>query len=143
MPRLPVIFGIAADAEVAERGPVEAGEDERLVPGRPLAGVDVDEREGGSPGLGEATGPGVDLEARLVAEPAQRRDPVGDEVVVRVAVVAPVDAGLVPAGQPGRGGAPGCPSARSPGAPAPLGKRWRLSGRSARCGSIVGAIRAK
>ncbi len=32
---------------------------------------------------------------------------------------------------------------QKPCAPAPLGKRWRLSGRPTRCGSIAGAIRAK
>ena len=90
-------LGIAADAEVPERGPVEPGEDERLVPGRLRAGVDVDQRERRLPRVGQRAGPGVDLEARLVAEPAQRRDAVGDEVVVGVPVLATVDAGLVPA----------------------------------------------
>ena len=87
-----------------ERGPVQPGQHEGLVPGRLLPGVDVDEREGGLPGVREATGPGMDLEARLVAEPAQGRGPVGDEVVVGAAVAAAVDAGLVPAGQPLRRG---------------------------------------
>ena len=32
---------------------------------------------------------------------------------------------------------------QNPGAAAPFGNRWRFSGRSARCGSIDGAIRAK
>ena len=86
MPRLPVTFGIAADAEVAQRGPVQPRQHEGLVPGRLLAGVDVDQRERGLPGVREPAGPGVDLEAGLVAEPAQRRGAVGDEVVVGAAV---------------------------------------------------------
>ena len=136
-------LGIAADAEVVERGPVQPGEDQRLLPGRPVARVDVDQGEGRLPRLGQLAGPGMDLEARLVAEPGQRRDPIGDQVIVGVAVGAAVEPDLPPARSARPAPWTGCPSARSPGAPAPLGNRCRLSGRSARCGSIVGAIRAK
>ena len=69
---------VAAHAEMPERGPVQPGQDEGLLPGRLLARVDVDVGERRLPRLGQAPGPGVDLEARLVAEPAQRRRAVGD-----------------------------------------------------------------
>ena len=98
-------LGIAADAEVPERGPVQPGQDERLLPGRlRRPGRCRCSAKVGCHGLGQSPGPGVDLEAGLVAEPAQGRRAVGDEVVVRVAVLAAVDARLVPAGQPGRRG---------------------------------------
>src|SRR6185369_119420 len=70
---------VAADADVVQRGAVETRQDERLLPGRRLAWVDVDVGEGGPPRLGQAPGPGVDLEARLVAEPGEARGAVGDE----------------------------------------------------------------
>src|SRR4051812_11278531 len=95
---------VAANADVLEGGPVEPREDERLVPGRHLAGVDVDVGEGRPPRVRQAAGPGVDLEARLVAEPDERRDAVGDEVVVRLAILARLEARLVPPCQPGRRG---------------------------------------
>ncbi len=44
----------------------------------------------------------MDLERRLVAEPAQRRGPVGDEVVVGLAVLALAEALLVPDREPPR-----------------------------------------
>ena len=84
-----------------EGGPVEPGEDQGLLPGRPLAGVDVDEGEGRPLGMWQLASPGVDLERRLVAEPAQRRRAVGNEVGVGG---ASLDAGLAPARQPGRVG---------------------------------------
>ena len=89
---------------MAERRPVEPRQRDGLLPGGLVARVDVDQGEGRLPGVGQAPGPGVDLEARLVAEPGERRDAVGDEVVVGVAVLASIDAGLVPAAEPGRGG---------------------------------------
>src|SRR4051794_445704 len=97
-------LGIAADADVVKRGPIEPGQDERLVPGRRIAGVDVDVGEGRAPRIRKPAGPGVDLEARLVAEPHEGRDAVSDQVVVRLAVLPLLEPGLVPACQPGRGG---------------------------------------
>ena len=137
MPREPVVFGVGAHAEVLERGPVEAGEDERLVPGRLRAGVDVDQRERRRPRLVDRRGPGVDLERGLVAQPAQRRRPVREQVVVAPRSSRsrnPVSCQIVSH----FGALDGMSFCQKPGCPAPFGKRWRLSGRSTRCGSIAG-----
>src|SRR5262245_16395341 len=76
---------VAPDLEMAERRPEELREGDRLLPRRGRPGVDVDEGErrperGLDPG-----GPGVDFEGGEVAEPAERRDPIGDDVLVRLA----------------------------------------------------------
>src|SRR4029079_13942412 len=93
---------IATQAEMPQGGPVEPSKDERLLEGRLLARVDVDVGEGRLPRVGQAPGPGVDLEAGLVAEPTQGRGAVGDQVVVGFAVGPAIDAGLAPASQPRR-----------------------------------------
>src|SRR4029077_15094692 len=88
---------IAADAEMAEGGPEEPGEDERLGPGRPFARVDIDERERRPVRRGQPAGPGMDLECGLVAEPAQGGRPVGHEMEV---VPLCLDARRAPSGEP-------------------------------------------
>ena len=85
-----------------ERGPVQPREGDRLLPGGLVAGIDVDERERRVPRVVELRGPRVDLEGGLVAEPAHRRDPVGEQVRVRLAILPLLDPGLDPAVQPTR-----------------------------------------
>ena len=97
IPRLPVTFGTPVDAQVLEGAAVEAGEDERLLPGRPRPGVDVDERPARLRRGVDRRGPGVELDGGLVAEPGQGRDAVGDDVGVRPPVGR---VGLAPAGHP-------------------------------------------
>ena len=136
-------LGIAADAEVPERRPVEPREDERLLPGRLLARVDVDVgerrlprvRAGARSRRGSRSSPGCRASTASPTRSAMRwslasrssrpSTPVSCQRVSHVGAVA------------------GMSFCQKPGAPAPFGNRWRLSGRSARCGSIVGAIRAK
>ena len=113
-----------------ERGPIEPRQGERLVPGRLLAGIDVDVGERRLPRLGQLAGPGVDLEAGLVAEPGQagrlgrrgggrwRRDRSGRRRRSRAS------------GSATSGRSPGCSSARTRARRRRSGKRWRLSGRS-------------
>ena len=45
-------LGVAADPEVFQRRPIEPGEDQRLLPGRLLARIDVDVGERRLPRLG-------------------------------------------------------------------------------------------
>ena len=131
MPRLPVVFGIAAHAEMA-RGPCGTAGRGRASPPRSSCspGSMSMRAKVGCHGVGQAAGPGVDLEARLVAEPGQRRrrgrrsggrsrrgprapsTPVSCQRRSQVGAVA------------------GMSFCQKPGAPAPFGNRWRLSGRS-------------
>ena len=83
---------------MSEGSPEEPGERDGLLPRRLGARVDVDERERGRHRVLEARRPGVDLERRLVAEPAQRRHAVTDQVLVRLALLDP---DLLPAPEPG------------------------------------------
>ena len=84
----------------------------------------------------------MDLEARLVAEPAQGRRAVGDEVVVGAAVAAAVDAGLVPAGQPLRRGLRDV-LLPEPGRAGAVREPLQVERPVLEVRSIVGAIRAK
>src|SRR5204862_7737413 len=92
-------LGVAPHAKVGEGRTVEPGDRERLVPCGLVARVDVDERECGPPRFGQLAGPRMDLEAGLVAQPAQRRRMISDEVVVGLAILTRIKPRLVPAAQ--------------------------------------------
>ena len=63
---------------MTESGPEEPRERERLLPGRLLARVDVDEGEGRLLGIVKRARPGVEFERCLIAEPAEARNFVGN-----------------------------------------------------------------
>jgi hypothetical protein len=54
-----------------ERGPVESGEREDVVPRRLGAGIDVDERVRGRLNVVDPRGPRVQLDCGVVAEPRE------------------------------------------------------------------------
>ena len=133
MPALAGHLRVAADAEVAERGPVEPRQDERLVPGRARPGVDVDERErrperarpGGRSRRGSRRPPGW---------PSQQSVATRSATTCSFASRASTPTSRQRRSQAGSVGLRSF--CQKPGPPAPSGKRWRLSGRSARCGSM-------
>ena len=117
-----------------ERGPVQPREGERLLPGRLVAGIDVD-RARTSGATGRASFEVQAWTSNAAWLPSQH------SVATRSATrwvfglrSSRSSTPVSPSASASPARCPAGPSARSPGPPAPLGKRWRLSGRSARCG---------
>ena len=129
MPRRPVSFGHAVDAEVLEGRPVQPGEDQQVRPRGPLAGVEVDQRVGRPvrvrpPARSRRATPGRRSSPPTPAPPARRRRGTS-------------------ASRPGR--RPGCPSGaattgawlgsslcQKPLVPTPFGNRCMFSARRVR-----------
>ena len=92
-------LGLAPHAQVLQRGAVQPGQDQHLVPRRGRAGIDVDERVTGLVRLVGPGGPGVPLQGAEVGRPHQRGRLVGDQVG---AGLAGLGTGIVPARHPVR-----------------------------------------
>ena len=78
---------------------MQPGEEQELVPRGLRARVEIDERVGRLPHVGDARRPGMELDRRVVREPDQRRGAVRDEVLL---ALARVRFGVLPPGHPVR-----------------------------------------
>ena len=107
----PARLRVAPYSEVFERGAVQPGQGQELVPRRLVAGVDVDERVCRAVDVGDARRPRVQLDRGVVREPRERGRAVDDQVLLALARVG-VD--VVPTRDPRRARTSAPPSARTP-----------------------------
>jgi hypothetical protein len=130
---------VPADAEVLERRPVEPGDDECLVPGRRLARVDVDEANVGRSGASRRLVQAWTSKAAWL--PSQHR--WATSVATRCSFASRASTPVSRQRVSHAGAVFGMSFCQKLLPSAPSGKRFRLSARPARWGSMTGAILPK